>query len=123
MKMTTRTRDAVVVGIVVIEVIAFAGTTNTRGEDRKVTSVVWSEVGKSVQIIGQLGYPLGEIVTIQGRWQKPDDAPVRLSSSMARNAKRPLTFAPQFCQFGTGLEPLGGNLPANGIGNTGSAEK
>ena len=33
-----------------------------------VQKVLASDIGTRVQIIGRLGYPLGELVTIQGSW-------------------------------------------------------
>jgi hypothetical protein len=36
-----------------------------------VQKVLTSEIGKRVQIVGLLGYPLGELVTIRGTWVQP----------------------------------------------------
>jgi len=38
-----------------------------------------SEIGKGVEIIGSLGFPLSEILTVQGRWSKSDASGRRLS--------------------------------------------
>ena len=40
-----------------------------------VQKVLASDIGTRVQIIGRLGYPLGELVTIQGSWIRPRGLP------------------------------------------------
>jgi hypothetical protein len=38
-----------------------------------------SEIGKGVEIIGSLGFPLGEILTVQGQWSNRDASGRRLT--------------------------------------------
>jgi hypothetical protein len=40
-----------------------------------VLKVLASDIGTRVQIIGRLGYPLGELVTIRGAWIRPCGLP------------------------------------------------
>ena len=46
---------------------------------RAVQRVAASEIGKSVEIVGTLGLPLGEVLTIRGEWSMHDLSGRRLS--------------------------------------------
>ncbi len=67
-----------------------------------VQKVLVSDIGKRVQIIGRLGYPLGELVTIRGAWIRPrglpnqplkDDTPYfSVTSVNGRRLETPVIF-------------------------------
>ncbi len=55
-------------------------TTRVQGQASKIPEprqVLASEIGQSVQIIGSLGKPIGELVTIRGHWRRPDSGVIK----------------------------------------------
>jgi hypothetical protein len=67
-----------------------------------VQKVLATDIGTRVQIVGRLGYPLGELVTIRGTWIRPrglpnapvkDDAPYfTVTSVNGRKLDAPVSF-------------------------------
>lgn len=54
-----------------VSTIAFQ--TEGSAQDKLIKMVKASDLIKKVRIIGELGYPLGEVVTIQGKWRNDLD--------------------------------------------------
>lgn len=53
----------------IVHALSANGPRDSWGQDNRVKEIAASEVGKSVQIIGRLGRPLGQLVTIRGQWR------------------------------------------------------
>jgi hypothetical protein len=91
-------------GLVVCQpLMVFPGITGaTRSQviaaESPMKTVLAADIGKSVQIIGRLGRPLGELVTLRGSWRFPekimkDMAPsFRVLSVNGKQLKDPVEF-------------------------------
>jgi hypothetical protein len=81
-----------------------------------VLKVLASDIGTRVQIIGRLGYPLGELVTIRGAWIRPrglanqplkDDTPYfSVTSVNGRRLETPVIFEGVFFSNAWGAEEI-----------------
>jgi hypothetical protein len=75
-------KRAVLFGTVTLAIVAVAGLTRISGggqddgdTDEGPLSIDARDIPEKIQIIGSLGYPLGELVTIQGVWEFPKGRP------------------------------------------------
>ncbi len=63
----------VTLGVIVVCILATSTYAPGEEESPPIQQIQADELtSKRVQIIGRLGYPLGEMLTIRGRWQRPD---------------------------------------------------
>ncbi len=67
------TRFALLIGIISLFFCARAYC--EEANDKQVTTVLAKDIPDKVQIIGELGQPLGKLTTIRGKWIKPSGVP------------------------------------------------
>ena len=78
MKAPTWVIRGVMIGTVTLASLRADGPVEKTSEKKSeppMRKVLATDIGTRVQIVGRLGYPLGELVTIQGAWIRPPGPP------------------------------------------------